>query len=186
MNFSPELNVEEYRALRATIRERGSLRMLVVVITFVAWAALTVMLETGTHHPVYALPPLAVLVAGFEVVFALHVGVERIGRYVQVRFEAPAHSTGWEQTSMNLGRQPTAATGVDALFSRLFGVTLAANLALIALPGLSLATATTWAFSTVAVVHLLAAIRIVRARRFAAWQRERDLALIEQALRART
>jgi hypothetical protein len=37
--------------------------------------------------PVASLIPLVVLAGGFEAIASLHLGVERIGRYVQVRFE---------------------------------------------------------------------------------------------------
>ena len=40
-------------------------------------------------NPLAAIVPLVVLVSTFEVVRVLHVGVERIGRYVQVFFEEP-------------------------------------------------------------------------------------------------
>ena len=74
------LAVEEYRALRATIRERGTMRLVVALITFVAWAAGALAVVSWGSVSALALLPLLVLVAGFEVVFATHVGVERIGR----------------------------------------------------------------------------------------------------------
>jgi hypothetical protein len=79
--------LEEYRALRATIRERGTTRIWVFLIGILAWAALTVATAALAGVPVAALVPLAVLVATFEAIFALHTGVERIGRYIQVFFE---------------------------------------------------------------------------------------------------
>src|SRR5688572_14729222 len=45
--FRSELAHEEFRALRATIRERGTLRLLVVLITFVAWATLAMLSWRG-------------------------------------------------------------------------------------------------------------------------------------------
>ena len=49
------------------------------------------------------LVPLLILVAGFEAIFALHVNVERIGRYLQVFHE---DDDGWEQVAMQFGRFP--------------------------------------------------------------------------------
>ena len=53
--------------------------------------------------PIAALLPLLVLAGVFEAVFALHTGVERIGRYIQVFFEAPGERA-WEHTAMAFGR----------------------------------------------------------------------------------
>ena len=77
----------EYQALRATIRERGTARMVLVPIIIHRLggdrdrhgAVITVALST--------LVPLLVLAAGFEAIFALHTNVERIGRYLQVFHE---------------------------------------------------------------------------------------------------
>ena len=67
------LRVEEYRALRATVRERGTTRLIVSAITFVSWATLAVVVYAVSAIPLIAVFPLFVLVAGFEVVFATHV-----------------------------------------------------------------------------------------------------------------
>ena len=63
-------------------------------------------------------PPLAILVGGFESINALHVGVERIGRYLQVFYEgmpAPA----WETTTMAAASRLRGG-GVDPLFTVVF------------------------------------------------------------------
>jgi hypothetical protein len=78
---------EEYRALRATIRERGTARVWVFVAGMAAWGALTVATATLASTPLAVLLPLLVLTAAFEAVVSLHVGVERIGRYIQVFYE---------------------------------------------------------------------------------------------------
>src|SRR6185436_2594747 len=93
-----ESEVEEYKALRATIRERGSVRTCVFVAGMAAWA-LVALAATFVSIPLMAVLPLLLLAATFEAVFALHVGVERIGRYLQV-----AHADAWEQTAMAFGR----------------------------------------------------------------------------------
>ena len=78
---------EEYRALRATIRERGTARVCIFAGGIVAWAAVTITTAAMASTPLATLLPLLVLAAAFEVVFALHIGVERIGRYLQVFHE---------------------------------------------------------------------------------------------------
>ena len=52
--------------------------------------------------PVATILPLLFLATAFEIVFALHTGVERIGRYIQVFFE---DGSGWEHTAMTFGRR---------------------------------------------------------------------------------
>ena len=81
--MSGPLSRDEYAALRATIRQRGTLRLLLPVITIVGWALATEPLP----GPFYGLVPLLVLAAGFEAIAALHLNVERVGRYIQVFFE---------------------------------------------------------------------------------------------------
>ena len=105
---------EEYTALRATIRERGTARVWIFVAGFIAWAALTVTAAALASTPVAVLLPLLVLAATFEAVLALHVGVERVGRYLQVFVEAG--DPGWEHAAMAFGR-PSGAITADALFS---------------------------------------------------------------------
>src|SRR5262249_10601333 len=74
----------EYRVLRQTIATRGTVRMAVVPLTIIGWSATTLVLMLFSQLPMGSLLSLAVLAAGFETVHALHVGVERIGRYLQV------------------------------------------------------------------------------------------------------
>jgi len=77
--------LEEYRALRDTIRERGTTRAWLLLATFVAWAALAIATASLAALPVATLLPLLVLAVGFETGFALHTGVERIARYALER-----------------------------------------------------------------------------------------------------
>ncbi len=107
---------EEYRALRATIRERGTARIWIFVSGLAAWAAATLATAGLSAPPVATLVPLLVLAAAFEGVLALHVGVERIGRYLQVFFEGDAETARWEHAAMAFGT-PKGAAGLDALFS---------------------------------------------------------------------
>src|SRR4029434_10049581 len=98
--------------------------------------------------------------------FSLHVGVERIGRYIQVFLE---NDSGWEHTAMAFG-QPLRGTRVDPPLSMCF---LMATL--LSFVPVLLAEPVPVELWVVGVVHLLVAIRIVLARRAAAQQRAADL-----------
>jgi len=157
---------EEYRSLRATIRERGTARIWVFLAGIVAWAALITATAALAALPIATLLPLLVLVAAFEAVFSLHVGVERIGRYIQVFLE---NDGGWEHAAMAYG-QPPRGMRVDPLFSLCFLMATLLNF----VPVL-LAEPVALELWVVGAVHLLVAIRIVVARRSVARQRDVDL-----------
>lgn len=169
--------LQEYRALRATVSQRGSLRIVLVVCTFFVWALTILLASTLPGLPFFSFVPLVVLVAGFEAVFALHVGVERIGRYIQAHHEpASSGQARWEETAM--GFQGPAG-GAHPLFPAVFiGATLI-NLTLGILFGLdgrdefSFENWRDWI--PVTLVHLIVFARIVNSSRFAASQRARDL-----------
>ena len=97
------LSDTEYAALRRTIASRGTARMVLFPITMLGWAALALVVLTFAEAPVASLYPLAVLVGGFEAIHALHVGVERIGRYLQVYYENTDMGPRWETTAMAVG-----------------------------------------------------------------------------------
>jgi hypothetical protein len=184
---SPDpLGLEEYRALRATIRERGSLRFLVTSITFSAWAAVLTTLCAVTVVPTFILVPLVVLVAGFEVNLAIHVGVERVGRYLQVKYERnPQSAAGWEHAVMKL-QVPTG--GLDALFLAVFFSALALTFVVgLWLAAASLgpdeATAMRAESLVVAILHAVVAARWLQAARYAKSQRSRELPAFEAAIR---
>jgi len=160
--------VEEYRALRETIRERGTARHWVVLIGFGLWAALTFTAVVVAAVPVATLLPLFVLVAMFEVIFALHTGVERVGRYLQVYFESADETARWEQVAMAYGRE-FGGGGIDALFSPIFWVATLLNFIPVMLSG---PMAIDW--TVVGVVHLLFAARVWSGRRQAGRQRAID------------
>ena len=172
------LRVEEYRALRTTIQQRGSLRVILAVATFSVWAVTILLASSRFVLPYFSLVPLIVLVAGFEAVFALHIGVERIGRYIQTHHEPASDGQArWEESAM-VFRGPGA--GANPLFPAVFiGATLI-NLTL----GMLFSFDETMAFSRadraewipVALLHVVVLIRVVLATRFAASQRARDLA----------
>ena len=94
------LSETEFTVLRATIASRGTARMVLVPAVIAGWAALAIVVILFGDLPVAALPPLAILVAGFEAINALHVGVERIGRYLQVFYEGASGAPAWETTAM--------------------------------------------------------------------------------------
>lgn len=169
VRFGPivsNLHASEYEALRATIRERGTLRLLLVPVVFIGWAAVAVATAAVITVALSTLVPLLVLAAGFEAIFALHVNVERIGRYVQVFHEADGG--GWEHVAMSYG-QRFPGTGPDPLFQRLFVFAISINFIPAALGG------EPWEILLVAALHLLLIYRMRVAREFAARQRGEDL-----------
>src|SRR6188768_1098510 len=117
----------EFTALRATIASRGTVRMALLPAVIFAWATLAIVVILFGDLPVAALPPLAVLVGGFEAINALHVGVERIGRYLQVFYEGPPGAPAWETTAMAVAPRVRGA-GVDPLFTVVFTATTILNL----------------------------------------------------------
>jgi len=163
---------EEYRALRATIRERGTARVRVFVAGIAAWAALTIAIAALASPPVATLMPLLVLAAAFEGVFALHVGVERVGRYIQVFFEE--ERGGWEHVAMAFGR-PRGAASTDALFAVPFLLAALFNVA----PAL-IAQPTGPELVFVGGAHALFVARLVVARMAASKQRAIDLARFQE------
>jgi hypothetical protein len=155
----------EYAAMRATIRERGTARMVLAPFVLIAWAATTVAAAAAITVAPSTLVPLMVLAAGFEAIFALHTNVERIGRYLQAYHE---EAGGWEHVAMEFGRR-FPQRGPDPLFSRLFGIAVSINYLPAALTG------TPIELGVLAIVHLMVIYRIRAARKSAAGQRAADL-----------
>ena len=166
----------EYSELRATIRERGTARIWIFVVGILGWAGIVVATAALAAPPLGTLVPLMVLVAAFEAVFALHVGVERIGRYLQVAHES--ERSGWEHAAMAFGT-PAGAARIDALFTVPFAIAAALNL----IPAL-LVEPTREELIFIAGAHALFLLRIVVARAAAKRQRSIDLGRFEQ-LRSR-
>jgi hypothetical protein len=164
--MATEVNREaEFAALRATIRERGTARLLLVPFTFIGWAATAIAAAAVITVALSTLVPLLVLAAGFEAVYALHTNVERIGRYIQV-FHEP--NGGWEHVAMEFGRRFSGA-GSDPLFGRLFAGAVSVNFLPATLGG------TTLELVLLAVLHLVVINRIRVARAASARQRTEDL-----------
>jgi len=180
------LALAEYRELRATIRERGSLRHLTILITFSVWTATMLWAASTFSVPIFFVLPLVVLVAGFEVAFALHVAVERIGRFIQVQYEGKMGGpVSWERTAMAL-RVPGG--GIDPLFLKVFLAAAILNL----LAGIwtsPIASASTDGgferaeLATFVGAHAAAVVRWISAARYARSQRVRELSAFEELLR---
>jgi hypothetical protein len=163
-----ERELEEYKALRATIRVRGTARYCVFVIGLAFWA-LVASAATFVSLPLITVLPLVLLAGTFEAVFALHVGVERIGRYLQVFYD-----DSWEQTAMAFGA-PLAGTGSDPLFAVVFGLATMCNF----VPVL-LAEPVRVELAVIGGSHALFIIRLVVARQVAKRQRAADLERFRQ------
>ena len=160
---------EEYCALRQTIAQRGTVRVALLPGTIAAWSLLASALLAFSEIPSATVFPLAVLVAGFEAVHALHVGVERIGRYVQVYFEGEPGGPKWETTAMAVG-PALPGGGTDPIFSAVFIVAAITNL----VPLLEVIP-TALEFACLLGLHAGFITRVVRARGAAARQRAMDL-----------
>jgi hypothetical protein len=163
------LTSAEFAVLRQTIAIRGTARMVLVPVTCLGWAVLTLVLLLYAGPPVGSLISLAVLVGGFEAVHALHVGAERIGRYLQVYYETLADGPRWETAVMTVG-PALPGGGIDPLFSVVFLGTTIVNMvpALVTRP-------TPVELGVIALLHAGFAFRVVRARLAASKQRAVEL-----------
>jgi cell division protein FtsW (lipid II flippase) len=158
---------DEYAVMRATIRERGTARMVLLPIVFIGWAGAAIATAAVITVALSTLVPLFVLVAGFEAIFALHVNVERVGRYLAV-FHEPDGS-GWEHVTMRFG-QRFPGSGPDPLFTRTFILATSVNFLPAALGGEMVE------IVVLAVIHLAFIYRVRMAQTFAGRQRAEDLA----------
>jgi hypothetical protein len=164
------LRTAEFSVLRRTIAARGTVRSVIAPVTCTAWAALTLGVLLYADLPAATLLSLAVLVGGFEAVHALHVGVERIGRYLQVFYEGGPAGPQWETTAMSVG-PALPGGGVDPLFSTVFVMATLLNLGAAAL-----VPQPTWSeFAFLAAFHVAFVFRVVRARMAATRQRAVEL-----------
>jgi hypothetical protein len=159
----------EYRSLRATIRTRGTARVWIFLTGVTAWASLVIATATLMPVPLATLIPLVVLAAAFEAVFALHVGIERIGRYLQV-----FHEDTWEQISMTFGT-PLGGTATDPLFVVIFGVATVLNFIQVLIAG-----PVPIELIVLGAAHAVFLGRLFAARYAARRQRSADLARFQQ------
>jgi hypothetical protein len=184
------LREEEYAVLRATIRERGTRRMTLVVASVGIWALLALLSTSNFPQQLtWTLIPLMVLAAGFEAGFVLHVGVERIGRYLQVEYERGPDAPGWEHAAMRFGATPSPAGGrTDPLFAVVFLLAAALNLLPIAVSTVpdphDDVTRLALDLALVLLAHLVFIARVLRARSYAAQQRALDLAALSRQPRS--
>jgi hypothetical protein len=158
----------EFTVLRQTISTRGTVRMAVLPATVIGWAVVVGLLGAATA-PALSLVSLAVLVGGFEAIHALNVGVERIGRYLQVYYEGSLDGPRWETTATATG-PALPGGGIDPLFTAVFILVSALNLTLA-----FFASRTLTQDLVIGAVHGLFWARVIRARGAAARQRAVDL-----------
>ncbi|HYU78378.1 MAG TPA: hypothetical protein VEK56_05295 [Vicinamibacterales bacterium] len=173
-----DLPAEEYRALRATIAGRGGLRLALSLGGLSAWALTLVAILAWLPNPIAGSIPLVLLLATFEVNRMLHLGIERIGRFLQVFYEdqaaEPAALPGWERTAMSFGPARPGAGGHPLLLA-VFIIATLVNFLAVVLPGpLPLE------LGAMAVPHVAFLIWIAYADRAMAHQRARDLARFEE------
>jgi len=166
--------LEEYSALRATIRQRGTARVWILAAGLTAWSAEAIAMAVLGPPPAVSLVPLVVLAVTFEAVFALHVGVERVGRYIQVFHENEGGAATWEAVAMTFGR-PLRGTATDPLATTLFAIAAVLNFTpvLLAVP-------VPIEIIVVGGAHLLFIARVVRSRQAAAAQRAADLTRFQE------
>jgi hypothetical protein len=133
-----QLQSIEFRVLRDTIRARGGLRLTLALAGLSIWALTLVAVLGWLPNPIAGTIPLLLLAATFEVNRSLHLGVERIGRYLQVFYEESqvprSGAPAWEQTAMDFG--PTApGAGGHPLLLPLFIFATLINFLSVVLPG---------------------------------------------------
>ena len=163
------LHESEFTALRQTIATRGTVRVVLLVATMLGWASLAVVLLLFSNLPVAVVYPLGILAAGFEGIHALHAGVERIGRYIQVYFEGELDAPRWETTAMAVG-PALPGGGIDPLFTVLFAGAALLNL----IPAL-LPEPAPIEIGVIGALHAGFLVRVIRARGAAARQRAVEL-----------
>ena len=150
--------------------------MVLFPVTIIAWASLALIVLTFAEAPVASLFPLAVLAGGFEAIHALHAGVERIGRYLQVYYENLETGPQWETIAMKVG-PALPGGGIDPLFTLVFASATFVNV----VPALALQPRpTAIELGVIGVLHVALVIRIVRARGAAARQRAVELESFRQ------
>lgn len=169
-----DLSQIEYKTLRETIRERGTLRMCAILIGLAVWGALALTLQINDLAGAATMVPFVILAGTFELNLFIHTSVERIGRYLQVFHERDG---GWEHVAMAFGQQ-FPGSGPDPLFGRMFVIAVSVNYLPVVLGG------ETTEMVVLAVLHLILIGRIRYARGVAAKQRALDLERFETLFQA--
>ena len=119
------IQLEEFRALTAAIRERTTVRVLVVVVAWVGWAALALTIMLVVPAPLLLLVPLVLLLAGFEANLKIIRTTDLMAAYLRVTFEEGRGVATWETVSASLDRG--RATRDDPLFFWAFMAFVAAS-----------------------------------------------------------
>lgn len=163
------LTESEFSILRQTIATRGTARVVLLPVTLLGWSIVGGSFLLLGDLPIASLFSLAVLAGGFEAIHALHVGVERIGRYVQVYYESGVDGPHWETTAMMIGPSLPGG-GIDPLFTVLFACAGILNFIPAMLPS-----PTRLEIGAIGVLHAAFLVRLVRARWAAARQRAVEL-----------
>ena len=166
--------IEEYRALRDTIRERGTVRAWLVPAGVVAWGALAILVLGFAPWPAASLFPLMTLAVTYESVFALHTGVERVGRYLQVFYEDDESARAWEHQAMAYGRT-FPGSSPDPLYGLFFFVAALLNFVIVVVTD-----ALVMEYVAMGALHLLFLARLVYGRQQAGRQRAVDLERFRQ------
>ncbi len=160
---------QEYDHLRAAIGHRGLMRVAVSVAGISAWAALLLAVLVWSPVPVIALVPLVVLIVTFEAVHQLHVGAERIGRFLLVFYEEDVErGPQWERVIGRFGR-PLKGNHSDPIFVAVFVMATAINALAVLLPS-----PTAQEEVVLGLVHAVVVARVVTARFAAGRQRAAD------------
>jgi hypothetical protein len=166
----------EYATLRQTIASRGTARAIVCVVTMAVWASLATVHGLLSDLPLLVVLPLVPLAAGYEAVWSLHVGVERIGRFLQVVYEGDQGDPSWETIAMRAA-PGLPGGGVNPLFTPLFGGAAIVNLgtAFVAEP-------TPLELILLFVAHTAFLLRLAQTRLLAGRQRRADLEAFQTAV----
>ena len=181
-----QLDREEYASLRRAIAERGQLRTGVFVAGLAAWSGVLLAILVTLPYPLVSIVPLTLLLGVFEAIRPLHMGAERIGRYLQVFYEERgdagrplAETPSWERTAMALGAAVPGAAG-HPLFAPLFVLATLVNFLSVWLPG-----PVAVELTMLSLPHAAFLIWIVLADRAMRTQRTRELARYRELRDAR-
>ncbi len=169
----------EFEALRRTIGTRGTVRPVIFLAAVLGWSAGALVMVLFGDVPLASAIPLLVLVAGFEAIHGLHVGVERIGRYLQAEYESEGTGPRWETTATMFG-PPLPGSGVDPLFTVCFVFCTLLNLAT-----LWVLDATGVEFLVISAVHGVFLVRVALCRVAAGRQRRVEAERLAEARAAR-
>ena len=181
------IQLEEFRALRAAIRERTIARVVFLAVAWAGWAALaTAIMLVLPAVPLLALP-LVVLLAAYEVNLGTVRGTERIGAYLRLVFEERRAVPGWETASADLARRYPATAG-DPLFFWVFVAVICANYLCVVIAAGETADPSTRVredsldLALVTALHGAVLLRFVQGRRALSKARVRELERVRTVL----